>query len=281
MVKIVKMNGEMDEFSREKALRSCERAGASPELCSQIVDSLEKRIYSGMHTREILNIIHSMLKSGDKSSAVRYKLKDAISKMDPEIHEFEFFVARLLRYEGYRTQRSPEPKIQGQCVDHEIDVVALKAAEIAIVECKHHYKDHTFTGLDVPMRQWARLDDIGNGCKLRRRNSISATSAWVVTNTKYSEHAVRYSKCRGIKLVGWNYPKGGGLNEVIEKHRAYPLTMTGLSRDERQRLVMNHIYNVLDFLHADEVLLKRAGFEDFRVRRIKGLIERLINSGVK
>lgn len=281
MVKIVKMNGEVDDFSRQKILASCERSGASHELCSKIADSVESRVYPGMQTKEILSIIHSMLKVDDKHSAVRYKLKDAISKLDPEIHEFEFFVVRLLSYEGYKTQHSPEPKVQGQCVDHEIDVVARNGQEIAIVECKHHYRDHTFTGLDTPMRQWARLDDIVAGYKLKRRNSINATSAWVLTNTKYSEHAVRYSKCRGIKLVGWNYPRGGSLNEMIERYRAYPLTMAGLTHSDREKLVLNGIFNVLDFLHADEFMLKRIGFEEYRVRRVKGFIERLINSSAK
>ena len=280
MVKIVKMNGQMDEFSREKAVRSCERAGASPELCGQIVDYLEKKVYSGMHTREILNIIHSMLKEGDKNSAVRYGLKEAISKQDPEFHEFEFFVARLLRHEGYKTQRSPEPMVEGHCIEHEIDVVATRGAEIAIVECKHHYRDHTFTGLDVPMRQWARLDDIVAGYRGKRKNSINATCAWVVTNTKYSEHARRYARCRAVKLIGWNYPREGGLNKMIEKHHAYPLTMAGLSRAEREKLVGSGIFNVLDFLDADAVLLGKLGFDELRARRVKSFIERLINSRV-
>ncbi len=280
MVKIVKMNGETDDFSREKAIRSCERAGADPELCAHIVDSLEKKLYSGMHTREILNIIRSMLKGADKTSAVRYGLKEAISKLDPEFHEFEFFIARLLRYDGYKTQRSPEPMVEGHCIEHEIDVVATRGAEVAIVECKHHYKDHTFTGLDVPMRQWARLDDIVAGYRGKRKNSINATSAWVVTNTKYSEHARRYARCRAVTLIGWNYPREGGLNEMIEKHHAYPLTMAGLSRAEREKLVGSGIYNVLDFLDADAVLLGKQGLDELKVRRVRSLIERLINSSV-
>ena len=280
MVKIVKMNGETDDFSREKVIRSCERAGATHELCAQIADAVDAKVYDGMHTREVLKIIHSMLKVEDKSSAVRYGLKDAISKLDPEFHEFEFFVARLLECEGYKTQRSPEPKVEGRCIDHEIDVVAKNGSGIAIVECKHHYRDRTFTGLDVPMRQWARLDDIVAGYREKRKNSINATCAWVVTNTKYSMHACRYAGCRRVKLIGWNYPRGDGLNEIIEKHRAYPLTMTGLSRADRENLVANRIFNVLDFLHADDVLLRRIGFEESRVRRVKSFVERLINSTV-
>lgn len=277
-VKIVKMNGHMDDYSRSKLLRSCERAGASSELCSMIADHVENKLYDGMPTRDILSIIHRQLRNaGDTISAVRYKLKEAIAKQDPELHEFEFFITRLLKYEGYDTEHSPEPKIQGDCIDHEIDVVARKGKMVAIVECKHHYRDHTFTGLDTPMRQWARLDDISCGYNMKRRNSIDATTAWVVTNTKYSFHAVGYSKCKGVKLLGWNYPPRDGLNEMIERHRAYPLTLLGFTRNEREKLLMNNIFNVLDFLDADTLLIEKIGIDGSRVLRVKNQIERLIN----
>ncbi|MFH1433156.1 MAG: ATP cone domain-containing protein [archaeon] len=282
MVKIVKMNGAVDDFNKQKIVRSCVRAGASMEVCSRIADYVEGKVYEGISSKDILSMIHEQLKvSGNKDAAVRYKLKDAISKLDPEIHEFEFFIMRLLRYDGYDTERSPEPKVQGLCVDHEIDVVARRRKETVIIECKHHYRDHTFTGLDVPMRQWARLDDIVGGYKQGTRNSINATSAWVVTNTNYSEHAVRYSKCKHVQLLAWNYPYGHGLNEMIENYRAYPLTLIGLTRNERERLVQNNIFNVLDLLDADEFLLKRIGFDVSRARRLKSLIERLINPSAK
>ncbi len=280
-VKIVKSNGEVVNFRKDKIFKSCVRAGASTELCSKIADCVEGKVYDGMQTHEILSIIHSMLDEEDKTSGMRYVLRDSIFQLDSVNYEFEFFIARLLRYDGYETTRSPEPKVCGRCVDHEIDVVAKKDDETVIIECKHHYRDHTMTGLDVPMRQWARLEDINAGYSMRCRNSINATSAWVITNTKYSEHAVRYAKCKNVRLMGWNYPEGKGLSTLIEKYRAYPLTLVKLTHDERERLISKKMFNVLDFRDADDFILKRCGFEMRRITRIRNLIERLINSRVE
>ncbi len=47
----------------------------------------------------------------------------------------------------------------------------------------------------------------------------------LVTNTKFSSKAIKYANCVGINLLGWRYPKEGGLEYYIEKEKFYPLTI--------------------------------------------------------
>ena len=47
----------------------------------------------------------------------------------------------------------------------------------------------------------------------------------MVTNTKFTTKAVRYSECVGVELLGWNYPKGKGLEYVVDSQKLYPITV--------------------------------------------------------
>ena len=48
---------------------------------------------------------------------------------------------------------------------------------------------------------------------------------WVVTNTKFTDAAIQYAKCRGIRLTGWNYPRGESMEDIIADKKLYPVTV--------------------------------------------------------
>ncbi len=276
MVNVIKMNGEVDKYDPEKVRRSCLRAGVSTETAEKIVDEVSKKIYDGMPTGKLFKMVHNLLENEEEHLAARYNLKESVSNMDSECFEFEYYITRLLSRCGYGATHSPEPKIQGRCIDHEIDVIAKKDRDLALVECKHHFRSHTYTGLDVPMRQWSRLDDVQNADKNGDAGSVSATSAWVITNTKYSEHAITYARCKGIKMTGWNFPHGSGLNDLIEEHKAYPLSMISIPRWARQKLIDEKIYDVIDFQDAPTETLKRTGLKDEDINAYLKLVDNLL-----
>jgi len=272
MVYITKYDGRREEFDPEKVRNSCLRSGASKELANEIIEYVTKRIYNGISTKILMKLVYDRLNREEAHIARRYRLKEAIADLGPEGYEFEWYIAHLLRISGYKTIHSPEPKIQGKLVDHEIDVFAEKAGERAIIECKHHFQSHTYTGLEVPLIQWARFEDINN-------NGLKVTSAWIITNTKFSDYAIRYSKGKGIKLIGWNYPFGGGLERLIESSRAYPLTLLSLPRFLRTNLVEREITNIQEFLKADPRTLGDAGLSNEKIIELKALSNKLINNG--
>ncbi len=275
MVLVTKYDGRHEEFNPEKVRQSCLRSGATEAVANDVVDYVLKRIYNGISTKKLMKLVYERLNRKEVHLARRYRLKESIADLGPEGYEFEWYIAHLLQFSGYKTMHSPEPKIQGKLVDHEIDVFAEKAGERAIIECKHHFQSHTYTGLEVPLVQWARLEDINN-------NGMKMTSAWIITNTKFSDYAIRYSEGKGIRLIGWNYPQGKGLERIIENSKAYPLTVLKIPRFLRLNLVERGITNIREFLRADAKLLFDAGLSKEKAVDLKSLSEKMINgNGVK
>ena len=204
-------------------------------------------------------MIHDELSKREAPTAKLYNLREALSALEPEIHEFEKYVTKLFSYFGYETIWSPKPKPQGFCVEHEIDAVFRNNEKAIFVECKHHVKYHRFTGLAVPMVVCARFEDLQAGYKRGMRNSHEFDRAWIISNTKFSEHAKNYAKCKNIKLLGWNYPIDKSLQYYIETSRAYPLTLLDISQGYRLKLLNKNIITVRDFFHAKRRTLLSLG----------------------
>ena len=275
------MNGKVDVFRKDKIINTAIRAGASKELAKKVADEIAKKVYDGISTREILKMVKEELKKEDEHLAKVYTLKDAIASLNPEIHEFEHYIASLFSVLGYETIRSPDPKPQGKCVDHEIDVVAKKGNETIIIECKHHYKERTFTGLDVVMRQHARMIDLNEGYEMKLKHSIKVTQAGVVTNTQFSDYAIKYGKCRNILMMSWRYPEGKSIADVVNRTKAYPLTLLSLPLRTREMLINENVRNILEFLDAEESKLRRAGIREKRIRLLKEKARNLTKIGVQ
>jgi hypothetical protein len=58
------------------------------------------------------------------------------------------------------------------------------------------------------------------------------------TNTKFTDHAIAYAECQGLSLVGWNYPRKGNLEDLINEAKLHPLTaLISLSPNEKRMLL--------------------------------------------
>ncbi len=279
MVKIIKADGTKVPFDREKAKKSCLNAGASTPLAEEIITIVEQRIQEGTTTSEMKKMIYSELDKRESHTAAVYNIRKAIAALDPVTHQFEKYICHLYQYYGYETEWSPVPKPQGFCTDHEIDVLLRKGDEISFVECKHHFSYHRFTGLKVPMRVWARLQDLKDGFEGDKEGSYEFKEAIVVTNTKFSAHAEQYAKCKNknVELVGWNTPKEGGcLNDLIEKKKAYPLTTLNLDSKTVFRLCELGVHDIKDFVYVSDEILVRSGLSKEKIGQLKELVENII-----
>ena len=276
---IIKADGAKVPFDRKKAKRSCENAGASSSLAEEIITIVEQDLHDGMTTLEMKRMIYSELDKRESHTAAIYNIRKAIAALDPVTHQFEKYICHLYQYYGYETEWSPVPKPQGLCTDHEIDVLLRKGDEISFVECKHHFSYHRFTGLDVPMRVWARQQDLKDGFDAGKEPSYDFREAIVVTNTKFSEHAIRYAKCKNknLSLVGWNYPDADRcLNGLIEKKKAYPLTILGLDAQTVFQLCELNVHDVKDFVYVSPDILVRSGLSRERISKLEELVENII-----
>lgn len=221
MIFVTKADGRKEEFKREKIIKTCLRMRVSQDQAETIADEIEKRIYDGIETRKILRMIFKFLQKFRPEIKYQIDLREAISFLRPK-PDFEKFVQLLLKEYGYEV--TPNQIIQGFCVDHEIDAIAKKDNQTILVEIKHHFNPHAYTGKDVFLEAQAILEDLIEGRKAGK-NSIDFNKILIVCNTKFSDHAKKYALCKGIDFIGWKYPEERGLERLIEEKKLYPITI--------------------------------------------------------
>lgn len=258
---VTKASGEREPFDRGKIIKTCLRSGAGRKAAEQIADEVEKRTRDGDSTKDILSLVLVMLEERTPSAAQKYDLKGAIMRLGPSGFPFELFVSEVLREHDYEVELRKH--IMGKCVEHEIDIVATEGKRRHMVECKYHNYSGIYTGIKDVLYVYARFLDITEREKF--------DSAWLVCNTKFSDDAIRYAECRGMKLLGWGYPEDGGLEKMIERKRLYPITMIrSLKRPVVEKLVGNNVTLVKDlFMYTAPQIAALLGF---RKRRVKELM---------
>lgn len=230
---VTKADGTKQLFERKKIMRTCLRMGASRKVAEKVAERIERSVYNGVETRKILKMVFREL--GKHKPAVKYRicLRRAMSLMKPR-PDFERFIQLLLSESGYEV--TPNQIVRGRCVEHEIDAVARKSGVIYLVEVKHHYNYHTSTGLDEGRIARAVFEDVTEGFRFGL-NRLKVSKSMIVVNTKFSDHARRYARCREIHLVGWSYPQNQSLQTMIEGKKLYPLTcLKSLNATAKERL---------------------------------------------
>ncbi len=250
-VLIKKASGEEQLFSPEKLEQSLQNAGVDKETISTIVSDITNWIYPGVTTKKIYSRAFSMLKQEKTASTVRYKLKQAILAMGSTGYPFEILVGELFNRMGYDTQVGVV--VDGNCITHEMDVIATREKIQHLVECKFHKDQGKVVSVQVPLYVRSRVDDI----VLRRKSMLKyhdfSFKAWVVTNTRFSSDSLQYSHCSGISLLAWDYPTGDGLKENLEKYNIYPITvLENLTSIEKDYLLEKGIVTCLQLLNKLE-----------------------------
>lgn len=234
---ILKANGDREIFSRSKLERSLRRSGATRPLIDKIVPQVETKIHDGIKTSEIYGYAASLLHKEQKTTAVRYSLRRAVSELGPSGFAFEKYVAEIFKAQGYETK--VDQLVQGECVEHEVDVVAWDNRQLIMVEAKFHNDGGMKSDLKVALYIKARFDDLRravfNGYG---RDGRKMTQGWLITNTKFSSSAIQYGLCQNMKMVGWNFPHITNLHNMIEITGTIPLTvLTSLTQYEKSQLL--------------------------------------------
>lgn len=259
----------------EKVAASLQKSGAREEEINEIINSLAKELYDGITTREIYNRAYSFLRKKNSFLASRYKLKKAIYELGPTGYPFERFVAAILRNSGYETEVGKI--LQGNCVKHELDIVARKGKETILIECKFHGEQGRYCDVKIPLYIHSRFRDI---IKHHTRNGKPVyQEGWVVTNTRFTADALQYGKCVNLKLLSWDTPKGNSLKERIDRTGLYPITVSSLlSKREKQFLLSRDIVLCRELVN-DDFYLDHLGIST--VRKLKILREMQVLAGPK
>lgn len=237
---VVKRDNELVKYDRQKLINSLERSGAGEELINEVVSSVEANLYNNITTREIYKSAFSLLRKKSKSNAARYKLKRAILELGPTGYPFERFVGELLRHQGYNVRVGVF--VEGNCVMHEVDVIAESDSKHFMVECKFHSDFNRKCAVQVPLYIQSRFLDIREKWKTLPGHHGKLHQGWVVTNTRFSEDAIRYGQCVGLNMVSWNFPKKGSLKERIDTSGLHPITcLNSLTKKEKGMLLNRDI----------------------------------------
>ncbi|MFA5669819.1 MAG: restriction endonuclease [Balneolaceae bacterium] len=263
---ITKASGEVEPFDENKLRRSLSSSGANKQVVDHILRSVNGILYDGITTQKIYKEAFRLLKNHSYGSAGRYKLKEALLELGPTGHPFEKFVGELLNRMGYKTKVGVV--VEGDCVSHEIDVIAEKDNEHFMIECKfHNRKGHT-CNVKVPLYIHSRFLDVKTKWSSLPNHKHKNHQGWVVTNTRFTSDALQYGNCVGLKMLSWDYPKREGLKDLIDRVNLHPITsLSTISKKVKKQLLDSDVIFCMQ-LCEDEKILNSLGLDDRKKKQV-------------
>lgn len=242
MEQVVKRNGRIESYDRQK-IRSSLLKCTGPAVAERVIAELEGSITGRVNSSEIHERIKKILWRHDPAGAVRYQLRESMMKLGPAGYNFEDFYARIVREMGH--EPLVRQRLSGRCVIHELDVIYSDAGGKRFAEMKYHNEFGIYTGLKEALYTYMRLLDLNEA-------NHGFAGAELVSNTKVSDDAIDFAKCRGMGIIAWKYPPDSGLEVMIERMKLYPVTsFEELIGEGRVRKLMSEgVITVKDLVHA-------------------------------
>ena len=265
-VHVTKYSGESEPYDESKLRASLSSAGASPQIIDQIAKNIREQLYDGISTQKIYSEAFRQLKKDSTSSAGKYKLKEALFELGPSGYPFEKFIGELFNRQGYDTNVGIT--MPGDCVTHEIDVIALKKDEFLMVECKFHNRSQHHCNVKVPLYIQSRFLDIKEKWSHQPGHKFKVHKGCVATNTRFTTDAVQYASCVGLRLLSWDYPKREGIKDLVRQYNLHPVTcLSSLNKDEKALLLEKDVIFCRQIWN-DKEILKTAGINPRHVNKI-------------
>ena len=275
-ISIRKRSGEIEAFNLDKLKNSLRRASVDEQLILKIAAEVEANLKDGMTTKQLYKMAYRMLKGTSRVQASKYKLKKALMQLGPSGFPFERLVGQLLSHEGFQTEVGVF--VQGNCVKHEVDVIAQKDQIHYMIECKYHSDEGRFCDVKVPLYIQSRFIDIRTEWKKHPDHHSKLHQGWVYTNTRFTTDAIEYGTCVDLGLTSWDFPSGKGLRERIDRAGLHPITaLTSLTKYEKTLLLEKGIVICKELQQKPE-LLQQIGVKGSRLENILEDLEELCKS---
>ena len=267
--KVTKASGQTEEFNMEKLVNSLIRSGASEDAARDIARKVESQIKPAMHTKHIYRIAKKMLRQYSKAADMRYSIKRAIYMLGPAGYQFEKYFAGILRAYGYSAETNRF--LNGYCITHEVDIVAVRNDIGSVIECKYHSNGGNPTDIKIALYIYSRFMDIKKANESNHKNRIPINECWLVTNTRCTSDAIKYADCMGLKIVSWKYPDNNSLERMIEQKKLYPITiLSSIKKTSLDILFKHDIMLVRDIADTDEQsFIKQSGLDAAAARILK------------
>ena len=238
---IRKASGEGEIFQMEKLQRSLLNSGAENNTVEIALAKIERSIKPGMSTGQIYKKAFKILKKEKKSGPARYQLKRALMALGPTGYPFEIFIGEFFRAQGYTADTGVI--LPGMHVTHEMDVIAKRELggqkEEHLVECKFRSDQGKLVSVQVPLYVRARIDDILKKKRTDPSDQGWKHQGWVVTNTRFSPDSIAFGEGSGLKLLGWDYPSGKGIKDLMNQYKLYPITMLNSLKNNQKTALLD------------------------------------------
>jgi len=263
---IKKSSGELEVFNKAKLLDSIEKAGASMFVAEDVANKIEAKLKEGMPTSMIYTQAFKLLRKKESRPAIRYSLRRSIASLGPTGFPFEDFVGEIFKEKGYKIIN--DLMVEGHCIEHEIDIVAYNDDHLIMTEIKFHNQLMLKSDVKVALYIKARFDDlVGVEFNIEGKKR-KMTQGLLLTNTKFTENAIKFGACAGVNMIGWNYPAKGNLHDLIEETGLHPLTcLTTLSGREKKLLLDKEIVTCKNLKSKIDILTDMQ-LTDGRIARV-------------
>lgn len=265
-IHVVKASGNKEPFDPSKLRNSLTKAGASQEVVDEISNEIKDQLYDGITTQKIYRQAFRKLKSYSRKTAGHYKLKEAIFELGPDGFHFEKFIAEILKVQGYETKTGVI--VEGDCVNHEIDVAANKENEYLLVECKFHNRKENICNVKVPLYIQSRFLDVKDNWAKLPGHKNKMHKGMLATNTRFSEDAITYAECVGLRLLSWDYPKNAGIRDLISKLSLHPITSLSSLNAAEKKLLLDKGVLLCKQICSSKSILERDGINPRKINRI-------------
>jgi hypothetical protein len=270
---VKKNNDEKETFSIDKLKQSLESCGATKKKSNTIANTIKNLVYNNITTNDIHKIAFDLLKQENTVFASKYNLKRAIFDLGPTGYPFEKLVGTLLKLKGYETKVGV--LLDGECVTHEIDVLAEKNGNAYAIECKFHANANINSDVKIPLYINSRFLDIQKQWNSNSNNKNNLKQGWLITNTRFTDDAIRYGKCIGLSLMSWDYPLGNSIKNNIDSFGLYPITtLINLSKEEKISLISKDIILVKE-LYENKIILEKMQLPSDRIVNILDEVKEL------
>lgn len=147
-----------------------------------------------------------------------------------------------------------------------------------MIECKYHSDQGRFCNVKIPLYINSRFLDVEKQWERQKGHESKLHKGGLYTNTRFTSDATQYGKCVGLLLTSWDYPRGDGLKDRIDRSGLHPLTaLTTLTRGEKTKLLDKGIVLCKE-LHENPAFLEQIGIDKNRHQKILEDSEELCKS---
>jgi len=101
---------------------------------------------------------------------------------------------------------------------------------------------------------------------------------WLVTNAKFTDDAIMYGGCAGLRLLGWDFPENASLVKLIEQTRLMPLTMLQSLSKRDKALLLDEDITMCQDLFENAAIMEKLGIDKSRRRRAVNELDAILDA---